>query len=236
MSILGERIRLRRKYLGLTQDELAKKMGYRSRSSVNKIEIGENDIPQSKIVKFAKVLDATPSYLMGWTDNPREFVIKEPLSELPLDIKLLVEARKQSGFEFAKIVERLHSLISEEDILMFEKGYETLDPEMRELYADVVGVDLKRWQLHAIEVSWADKRFLPLCPVNPSLPKYHNNEEAFISDVVKALIIEKQIREEEEDFLVEFFDTLEEVGEADRPAIYSQLKTYLQFLKSQVRK
>ena len=35
---IGERIKLRREELNLSQDELAKKVGYKSRSSINKIE------------------------------------------------------------------------------------------------------------------------------------------------------------------------------------------------------
>jgi repressor LexA len=66
---LYERIKKRREKLGMTQEELASKMGYKSRSSINKIELGKSDIPQSKIVAFAKALNTTPSYLMGWIDN-----------------------------------------------------------------------------------------------------------------------------------------------------------------------
>ena len=52
----------------MTQDELAQKVGYTSRSSINKIESGKVDLPQSKIVEFASVLGVTPSQLMGWHD------------------------------------------------------------------------------------------------------------------------------------------------------------------------
>ena len=69
MSI-GSNILYRRKSLGLTQEELAKKMGYKSKSTINKIELGINDIPQSKIAKFAEVLDTTPTQLMGWDEIP----------------------------------------------------------------------------------------------------------------------------------------------------------------------
>ncbi len=37
---LGYRIRLRRLAIGMSQEELAKKTGYNSRSSINKIELG----------------------------------------------------------------------------------------------------------------------------------------------------------------------------------------------------
>ena len=67
---LGQRIRKRREELEMSQDNLAKKMGYKSRSSINKIELGLNDISQSKIMAFAKALHTTPAYLMGWNDNP----------------------------------------------------------------------------------------------------------------------------------------------------------------------
>ncbi len=69
MLELYKRIRQRREELGMSQDELAKKLGYKSRSSINKIEKGENDIPQSKIIAFAEALDTTPEYLMGWHNS-----------------------------------------------------------------------------------------------------------------------------------------------------------------------
>lgn len=69
MSTVGNRILQRRKELDLTQEELARRMGYKSKSTINKIEMGINDIPQSKIAKFAEVLATTPSFLMGWDEE-----------------------------------------------------------------------------------------------------------------------------------------------------------------------
>lgn len=70
---IGDRIKLRREELGMSQEELAKKVGYKSRSSVNKIETDGRGLPQKKIAAFAKVLSTTPSYLMGWeeSEDPR---------------------------------------------------------------------------------------------------------------------------------------------------------------------
>ena len=70
MLEIYKRIRARREELGISQEELAKRMGYKSRSSINKIEKGENDIPQSKIVAFAQALRTTPEALMGWEQSP----------------------------------------------------------------------------------------------------------------------------------------------------------------------
>ena len=62
---IGDRIKARRLELGLTQDELAKKLGYKSRSTINKIELNINDITQPKIVEFAAALETSVMYLMG---------------------------------------------------------------------------------------------------------------------------------------------------------------------------
>ena len=70
MLEIYKRMRARREELGISQEELAKRMGYKSRSSINKIEKGENDIPQSKIVAFAQALRTTPAALMGWEQSP----------------------------------------------------------------------------------------------------------------------------------------------------------------------
>ena len=67
---VGEKIREARLKKGYSQAELAELLGYKSRSSINKIEVEGRDIPRSSIVKFAKVLDVTPAYLMGWEDEP----------------------------------------------------------------------------------------------------------------------------------------------------------------------
>ena len=68
-SDIYRRIRARRELLGLSQDELARKMGYKSRTSINKIEMGINDIPQSKVEAFAKALETTTVYLMGLDES-----------------------------------------------------------------------------------------------------------------------------------------------------------------------
>ena len=67
---IGERIKARREELGLTQQELAEKLGYKSKSSINKIELNIQNLTQSKIKSIAIALETTPSYIMGWNDTP----------------------------------------------------------------------------------------------------------------------------------------------------------------------
>ena len=72
-----DRIRERRIQLGLSQEDLAIKMGYKSRSTINKIESGAVDIARNKIEKFAEVLNTTPAYLMGWNEEDQYYIDKE---------------------------------------------------------------------------------------------------------------------------------------------------------------
>lgn len=66
---LGDRIRLRREELRMSQEELATRLGYKSRSTIAKIESGENDLTQSKIVAFAEALNTTARWLLDYDDS-----------------------------------------------------------------------------------------------------------------------------------------------------------------------
>lgn len=66
---IGERIRQRRIELGLTQDELAKKMGYKSRAAISNVEKDKEDLTSTRIRKYADALEVPASYLMGWTEE-----------------------------------------------------------------------------------------------------------------------------------------------------------------------
>ena len=69
--MIGTFIRQRRIELGMTQEELAHKLGYKSKSTINKIEIGINGISQSKINDFATALDCSPyMFIEGVQHDP----------------------------------------------------------------------------------------------------------------------------------------------------------------------
>ncbi|WP_288847150.1 helix-turn-helix transcriptional regulator [uncultured Sneathia sp.] len=65
MLKVAHRIKELRIQQGLSQDELALKMGYRTRSSINKIEKGLNAVPLKKLEKLAKILGTTTDYLIN---------------------------------------------------------------------------------------------------------------------------------------------------------------------------
>lgn len=102
MTEIGKNIAKRRIEIGLTQEELAKRMGYKSKTSINKIEKGINDIPQTKIVKFAEVLRTTPAYLMGWEKIEKK-------NNAIVDIV----ARMRTDEDFLSLVESLNKLDTE---------------------------------------------------------------------------------------------------------------------------
>jgi transcriptional regulator with XRE-family HTH domain len=105
MSKIGENIRRIREKNGLTQEELAHRMGYKSKSTINKIELGINDIPQSKIVKFAQCLNTTPAVLMGWVSeetNKKNDAIVDIVMKLRKDDELLSMMEKISKLDADK--------------------------------------------------------------------------------------------------------------------------------------
>lgn len=65
---IGENIRNMRKKRGLSQTQLAIKLGYKSKSSIAKIETGNGDVPRSKLPQFAEALNCSISYLTGWNE------------------------------------------------------------------------------------------------------------------------------------------------------------------------
>lgn len=71
MSI-GANIKKRRFELKMSQQELADALGYKTRSTIAKIESGENDVSHSKLKRFAEVLDITVEELIsGYSAAPK---------------------------------------------------------------------------------------------------------------------------------------------------------------------
>lgn len=75
MKTTGQLIKARREYLGMSQDELAKKVGYKTRSAVNKIEtMTGREVKPSMLKKFAQALECSMPYLMGWEEEEPETI------------------------------------------------------------------------------------------------------------------------------------------------------------------
>lgn len=103
MTNIGNNIRQARIAAQMTQEELASKMGYKSKSTINKIELGKNDIPQSKIKQFAEVLGTTTAILMGWEEMQKN-------NDIIADIVI----RLRTDTDFLDVVSNMYKLNDEQ--------------------------------------------------------------------------------------------------------------------------
>ena len=70
---IGERIRNRRKELGLSADDVAERLG-KNRATVYRYESNYiENMPLSVLEPLAEALHTTPTYLMGWDDDPTDY-------------------------------------------------------------------------------------------------------------------------------------------------------------------
>lgn len=115
-TTIGTRIMERRQQLGWTQEELAFKMGYKTKSAINKIELGVNDVSQSKVVKFAEVMHTSVAYLMGWDQQ-----IQIEMKEDPIDL---------AEFHF--------EMVADKDLVEIYEDLRFLDAGQRKIVKDLV--------------------------------------------------------------------------------------------------
>ena len=90
---IGNRIKQLRTEKDMSQDELAKRSGYGSRSTINKIELGINDVPQSKIKAIAEALGVSVGTLL-WRD---EFDEKHDTKKIQKEVNLIEHIEQQHG-------------------------------------------------------------------------------------------------------------------------------------------
>lgn len=135
---MGSRIRERRRELGLSQDELAQKVGYKNRSTIARIESGENDIMLSKLKEIANVLETQVPWLLSgderfkdsryvdvsvgfdtsrrtkqpYYDDPEVAIIANELKNNP-DMRVLFDASRHLSREDMQIVAALVKSLSQ---------------------------------------------------------------------------------------------------------------------------
>lgn len=180
MNNLYEKIKLLREQLNMTQEELALKVGYKSRSTINKIEKGLRDINQSQIISFAKALNTTPAYLMGWKEEDEEEEYRKvykvpvygeiaggvPLAEIIdiIDYEEVDEHTWNRGELFALRVkgQSMEPRICNGDVVILRKQNTFNDGDICAVRVDDEGATLKK-------VS-SDNTGLYLIPINESYP------------------------------------------------------------------
>ena len=78
---IGERIKQRRLELGLTQEELAIRLGNKTRAAVCRVEKDKEDLTTERVIKYADALECEPGYLAGWKDSNGNYNDAERLSK-----------------------------------------------------------------------------------------------------------------------------------------------------------
>ena len=125
---INERIRARRKELGLTLKQVAEKLNV-SESLISRYE--SNDVKNmgiDKISPLAEVLKTTPSYLMGWDD-----VIQKPEAPPVVDTSVLT-AEELAEFE----------KVTQTNKLLFFNGIEDDDHDMAVFKNLIIDILLKQ--------------------------------------------------------------------------------------------
>ena len=102
---IGDRIKSRRKELGLTVDEVALKLK-KNRATVYRYESQHiENLPINILEPLAEVLETTPAYLMGWTDNPINYEDGDLIASISPSILEHFNGDVEKSLAFLKKVE-----------------------------------------------------------------------------------------------------------------------------------
>lgn len=131
---ISENIKRRRLELNLSQQELANRMGYRSRSTIAKIEAGENSVPSSKIPKFAGALDTTVEFLeTGKIEETSRKFIEKAESGAPHRNVVIVLAGGRSSRNMQNIPNQFISVLGKPVIIYTLEAYQR-HPAIDDIY------------------------------------------------------------------------------------------------------
>ncbi len=94
---IGNRIRARRQQLGLSAEELGEAIG-KNRATIYRYENGEiENVPLPVLEPLARALETTAKYLMGWTDDPYDYVSDLDARMASIPSAIHDELQKQYG-------------------------------------------------------------------------------------------------------------------------------------------
>lgn len=156
--VVAQRLRERRKALGLSQAELAAKVSV-SPAYVSMIESGSREnVGSSVLTKIAAALDTTADYLLGLTDDPRPPSQEPP--PIPQDLEPLIqrlarldpEERRKVVDGFTHMLDVMESIAEaeEEDLepdeQEFLRLFDQLPPEEQERFRRLLEEEVGREQ------------------------------------------------------------------------------------------
>ena len=120
---VGDRIKQKRLDLGLTQQDLAERMGYKTKSDISRVERDyEQNLTLDRVALFAEALNVTPAFLMGWEDESGAKTILGQLGEAKMN-SIIREEKQQKAND------------------LYDR-FENADPVIRRAVAELLGVAL----------------------------------------------------------------------------------------------
>ena len=111
----GENLRRIRQAKGMSQEELAKALGYTNRSSINKIEIGRSCIPSDKIARTAAVLGVSPLELFECEYEPVDTLPNGGYHGSEENVEVLIEFDKLNEINKAKVQAYCQALLDTQE-------------------------------------------------------------------------------------------------------------------------
>lgn len=170
MSV-GANIRKRRYELKMSQQDLADAMGYKTRTTIAKIESGENDISQGKLQKLAKILDTSVEVLLMGNDSlnlPQSFSVED----IPVDHSsnrkknvVLIMAGGKSSRNMQNIPNQFINVMGKPVIIYCLEAYQ-MHPSIDDIYV----VCIKGWEsiVQAYAEQFNISKLKGIIPAGPS--------------------------------------------------------------------
>lgn len=184
MSV-GDNIKQRRFELRMSQQDLADAMGYKTRSTIAKIESGENDVSQKKLQKFATVLETTVEALIsGRSKSPNVLISSSsiPFSKNSKNIAIILAGGK-SGQNQQNIPSQFIS-IQGKPILVYSMDAYQAHPSIDDIYV----VCPKGWEsiVNAYARQYGISKLRNLVPAGASGVASLKNALDYIEDLYSA--------------------------------------------------
>lgn len=141
MSRIGERIKARRKELGMTLEDISKKVGFGTAlvPILERVENGEEDALPGKIYEWAKILDTTTDYLSGREEKERK-ELEEAKKRLEAEhLEKLEEFKEQvdRGMDYLNILTDRGFTRSEAlefmKVLLLKHAMDTMNEELNDI-------------------------------------------------------------------------------------------------------
>ncbi|MBR6509615.1 MAG: helix-turn-helix transcriptional regulator [Clostridia bacterium] len=146
---VADRIRQKREELNLSQEDLAKKLGVKDKSTVCKIEKAGNDITIKNIKRIADALGVSAQYLLGWEERSKEIrkeIIKNEFdyahAQAAGDKEMMKECKEKGDYLASQYNKQYDAFLSVKNgdkeldtAIEFYDLYKRADPSVKEVIA-----------------------------------------------------------------------------------------------------